>query len=64
MEKKYFVSLMVSILILSVGLCVAKPKIHKPFSINIIEYVIKFKTNGQIDTIKTTTSTTLEEKVN
>ncbi|MBR1754608.1 hypothetical protein IJ732_07225 [bacterium] len=38
------------------GLCLKTPKMHKPVSLNVIDYIIKFNTNGEMQTIKTTTT--------
>lgn len=64
MEKKLLIVLSGLIIILSLTVCVMKPKMHKPFSIDVIEYMIKFKTNGEMETVKTITTTTInnEEK--
>ncbi|MBR1424275.1 hypothetical protein IJ579_01780 [bacterium] len=47
----------------TIGICVTKPVMHKPFSINIIEYLIKINTDGSVTTTKQTTTTVLEDKV-
>ena len=60
--KKFFISLCLLIIALSVGICVLKPTMHKPISLNIIEYAIKFNTNGEMQTIKTTTTYEHEER--
>lgn len=44
-------------------ICVIKPIMHKPFSINVIEYLIKVNDDGSVTTTKQTTTTVLEEKV-
>lgn len=41
-------------------ICVEQPVMHKPFSINIIEYLVKFNEDGSITTTKQTTTTVLE----
>lgn len=60
--KNFIITLSIIIIVLSAGLCFAKPKMHKPFSLNVIEYAIKFKTDGTAEMTKTTTTTTLEHK--
>ncbi len=47
---------------ITVGICIAKPVMHKPFSINVIEYLIKINDDGSITTTKQTTTTVLEDK--
>ena len=59
--KSYFVGLLFFIIIVTVGLCIIKPKMHKYFSLNIIEYAIKFN-KGQMETVKTITENRLEER--
>lgn len=49
-------------LCVTVGICIAKPVMHKPFSINVIEYLIKINDDGSITTTKQTTTTVLEDK--
>lgn len=57
---KFFIILIFTVVVLvTVGICVIKPKMHKPFSFNIIEYLIKFNSDGSVSTTKQTTSTTL-----
>lgn len=53
-----------TVILSSIAICVIKPKMHKPFSLNVIEYMIKFKSNGDMETVKTITTTTInnEEK--
>ena len=48
---------------LTVGICIMHPVMHKPFSINIIEYLVKFNDDGSVTTTKQTTTTVLEDKV-
>lgn len=47
---------------ITAGICISQPVMHKPFSINIIEYLIKFNDDGSVSTTKQTTTTVLEEK--
>ena len=41
----------------TLGICVAAPKMHKEFSISIIDYLIKFNDDGSMSTTKQTTQT-------
>lgn len=45
------------------AICIVKPVMHKPFSVNVIEYLIKINDDGSVTTTKQTTTTVLEEKV-
>src|SRR5574344_417002 len=45
----------------TIYICVQKPKLHKMFSINTVEYLIKINDNGSLTTTKKTTTTTLRE---
>jgi len=41
------VFLCVAALVLSAGLCLIQPKMHKPFSISVVEYFIQIDDGGQ-----------------
>lgn len=55
--------LFLTVICLTVGICVLQPSMHKPFSINVIEYLVKFNDDGSVTTTKQTTTTVLEDKV-
>ena len=44
------------------GICIAAPKMHKTFSINIIDYLIKFNEDGSMSTTKQTTQTVIQRQ--
>ncbi len=52
-------------IILSLALCLtgvlafARPPLHKPLSLSVIEYLIKINTDGSVTTTKQTTTTEL-----
>jgi len=52
------------ILILAAGLtiwiCTAQPDMHKPFSLNTIEYLFKINKDGSVTTTKQVTTNVLE----
>ena len=48
--------------ILTISLCVASPKMHKQFSIDIVDYIIKFNDDGTATTTKQTTRTIMQKK--
>lgn len=56
-RKIIFVLLILIVLTL---VCAVKiPVMHKPFQLNIIEYIIKFNDDGSMTTTKTTTTTSI-----
>ncbi len=42
--------------ILTITFCFIQPKMHKPFQLNIIEYLIKINNDGSMTTIKSITT--------
>ena len=60
--KPFGIVLAVAVVILTVGLCVSRPKMHKAFQMNIIEYVMKINTDGSVSTTKNVTTTVVKEK--
>ena len=46
----------------TIGICVASPQMHKMFSINIIDYLIKFNDDGSMSTTKQTTQTVIQRQ--
>jgi len=59
--KLFLTSLIAICMLTTVGICIQKPIMHKNFSISIIDYLIKFDTDGSITTTKETTTTTIKE---
>ena len=51
------VILSIAALVLSGCICVMQPKMHKPFSIDVVEYFIKINDDGSMTTTKQTTKT-------
>ncbi len=47
--------------VLTLCLCIFHPKMHKPFQLNIIEYIIKINTDGSVTTTKSITTQTTRE---
>lgn len=60
--KKIGSMLFVSVVLFTALICIIKPVMHKPFSINTIEYLIKINDDGTMTTTKQTTTTILEKK--
>ncbi len=48
--------------VISSTVCVLKPQIHKPFSIDVIEYFIKINDDGSMTTTKQVTKTVIKDK--
>ena len=49
--------ILVITVITTAGILVVKPVLHKPFSINTIEYLVKINDDGSMTTTKHTTYT-------
>ncbi len=47
--------------IMTVLLCAVEPKMHKPFQINILEYIIKINSDGSIESTKSITTQSVQE---
>lgn len=61
-NNKFIFAVLVAIgLISTIYLCISKPVLHKPFSISVIDYLIKFNTDGSMTTTKQTTTTVIKE---
>jgi hypothetical protein len=43
-------------------ICSTKPELHKPFSLNTIEYLLKINKDGSVTTTKQVTQTIYKEK--
>ena len=54
--------MLVVLILITVSLCIIKPVMHKRFSINTIEYLVKINDDGTMTTTKQTTTTVLEKK--
>jgi len=56
----------ITVIILLAGLtaafCAANPKMHKPFQLNIIEYIMKINTDGSVTSTKSVTTTVIKEE--
>ena len=52
--------LLVLIVGLSIWICSAQPDMHKPFSVNTIEYLFKINKDGSMTTTKQTTQTVIK----
>lgn len=60
-RKNFAITLLIVTLVATVGLCVKRPVLHKPFSISVIDYFIKFNSDGSMTTTKQTTTTEIQE---
>ena len=59
--KLFFFAAVVGILLVTAGVYIAKPVQHKQFAIQVIDYLIKFNTDGSITTTKQTTTTQIQK---
>ncbi len=59
--KFLVISIIIFAGILTAGFCIVQPKMHKPFQLNIIEYIIKINTDGSITSTKSVTTQTVNE---
>lgn len=60
-NKIVFILLIAIGLLSTVFFCISKPVLHKPFSVGVIDYLIKFNTDGSMTTTKQTTTTVIKE---
>ncbi len=61
-KNTYVVATILTVTIFStLVICFTKPTMHKQFSINIINYLINFNTDGSITTTKQITTTKMQE---
>lgn len=59
--KFLVISIIIFAGILTAGFCIVQPKMHKPFQLNIIEYIMKINHDGSITTTKSVTTTVIKE---
>jgi hypothetical protein len=62
--KGFGVAISILCLIISGLICFTLPKMHKPFSIDIIEYLIKINDDGSMTTTKQVTKTIIKQNAN
>lgn len=60
--KRFCIILSVFILCITLGICFVKPVMHKQISFSVIDYIVKFNTDGSMTTIKQTTTTKLKHE--
>lgn len=63
-NKLFFISSITLAVVATIVFCFTKPTLHKQFSIDIIDYIVKFNTDGSMTTTKQTTITTIKEGKN
>ena len=60
---KWKIITFLSILSILTVFCIVKiPAMHKPFQVNVIEYILKFNDDGSVTTTKSTTTTIMKEE--
>ena len=60
--KLFTTFIICSLLILSVVFVIKKPQMHKPFQINVVEYIMKINSDGSVTTTKSVTTNVIKEK--
>ncbi len=55
--KNCLSALIIILLVFTIGICVKKPVLHKPFLIKVEEYLVKINDDGSMSTTKQTTYT-------
>ena len=59
--KLFLFAAIFGIILVTAGVYVAKPVQHKQFAIQVIDYLIKFNTDGSVTTTKQTTTTQIQK---
>ena len=54
--------LLIAIAAFTIWICSEKPDMHKPFSLNTIEYLFKINKDGSVTTTKQITKTVVKEE--
>ena len=60
--NKFFLILLAVVFCITFGVLIIKPHMHKQFSFSVIDYLIKFNTDGSVTTIKKTTTTQFKKE--
>lgn len=60
MNKSFFIIFTLVLVIATGFIIVQKPVMHKAFSLSVIDYLIKFNTDGSVTTTKQTTTTQIK----
>lgn len=60
--KKFLSCLLIILIALTIGICTVKPVMHKQLSFSVIDYLIKFNSDGSMTTVKQTTVTKLQKE--
>lgn len=61
--KLFAITVLIILAGVTVAFCAFSPNMHKPFQLNIIEYIMKINTDGSVTTTKSVTTTeVLEER--
>lgn len=60
--KLFSITFLVLLAGLTAAFCIVNPKMHKPFQLNIIEYILKINTDGSVTSTKSVTTTVIKEE--
>ncbi len=61
MNKAFFIFILLAFIVSTGFIIVQKPVMHKAFSLSVIDYLIKFNTDGSVTTTKQTTTTQIKQ---
>lgn len=57
--KIFSIMVLICLAVVTIGLCTLNPVMHKPFRLNIIEYILKINTDGSVTSTKSVTTTVI-----
>ncbi len=60
--KTFTIIVLTGLAVATVAFCAVSPKMHKPFQLNIIEYIMKINSDGSITSTKSVTTTVIKEE--
>lgn len=61
MNKSFFISILLILFAVTGFIVIKKPVMHKEFSLSVIDYLVKFNTDGSVTTTKQTTTTQIKQ---
>lgn len=56
------IGVLILVAVCTIWVCTVKPELHKPFSLNTIEYLLKINHDGSVSTTKQITQTVLKQE--
>ena len=61
MNKTFLIFFISVFVVVTAFIVIQKPVMHKAFSLSVIDYLIKFNTDGSVTTTKQTTTTHVKQ---